>query len=394
MLEDVFRDDWGRVIAALVGLLGDFDRAEEAAAEAFAIAAQRWPRDGEPEHPTAWLVTTARNRAIDRLRRERTEAAKYRSLEVTEAVEDDLPEDLYGPAIGDERLELLFCCCHPALAVEAQVALTLRALGGLHNDEIARAFLVAPETMKRRLTRAKAKIRTAGIPFALPTGGRLPERLAAVLAVIYLIFNEGYGSGRGDLAAEAIRLGRLLARLMPDESEAAGLLGLMLLHDARRAARFDGGELVLLADQDRARWDAERLDEGRAWVDRAFALHGRGAYALQGAIAALQVTEPIDRGQIVALYRELHALTGSPVVALNLAAAVAEAGDPAGALALADSLAEDLDGYRYLHSTRGELLSRLQRDDEAAAAYRRALALADEGPERRFLQRRLATIGG
>ena len=392
MLEAVFREQWGRVLASLVGFLGDFDRAEEAAADAFAIAAQRWPRDGEPANPTAWLITTARNRAVDRLRRERTEAARYRAMEVVEGVEDDLDSRLDERPIGDERLELLFCCCHPALATEAQVALTLRALGGLETEEIARAFLVAPETMKRRLSRAKAKIRDAGIPFGLPPEGRLPERLSAVLAVIYLIFNEGYGGGRVDLAAEAIRLGTVLAALMPDESEVHGLLGLMQLHEARRRARFAGGELVRLADQDRALWDGDRLAAGRAGVERAFALRGRGPYALQAAIAALQVADAVRWDEIVSLYRELHALTGSPVVALNLAAACAEAGDTAGGLAIADTLAGELDGYRYLHSTRGELLARLGRDDAAAAALRRALALTGEGAERRFLERRLAAL--
>ena len=392
MLEAVFREQWGRVLASLVGFLGDFDRAEEAAAEAFAVAAQRWPRDGEPDNPTAWLITTARNRAVDRLRRERTEAVRYRALEVVEGIEDDLDAWLDERPIGDERLELLFCCCHPALATEAQVALTLRALGGLTTEEIAGAFLVAPETMKRRLSRARTKVRDAGIPFGLPPEGRLPERLSAVLAVIYLIFNEGYGGGRVDLAAEAIRLGAVLAALMPDESEAHGLLGLMRLHEARRAARFAGGELRRLGEQDRALWDGDRLAAGRASVERAFALRGRGPYALQAAIAALQVAEEADWDEIVALYRELLALTGSPVVALNLAAAYAESGDPAGGLAIADGVAAELDGYRYLHSTRGELLARLGRGAAAADAYRRALALTAGGPERRFLARRLGEV--
>jgi RNA polymerase sigma-70 factor, ECF subfamily len=392
VLESVFREQWGRVLASLVGFLGDFDRAEEATAEAFAIAAQRWPHDGEPAHPTAWLIATGRNRAVDRLRRERTEADRYRHLsrELTESVEDDLEGVLANRPIEDERLELLFACCHPALEADAQVALTLRALGGLETGEIARAFLVAPETMKRRLSRAKAKIRDAGIPFAVPATERLPERLDAVLAIVYLIFNEGYGGGRVDLAAEAIRLGRLIARLMPDESEAHGLLGLMLLHHARREARFAGGELVLLGDQDRGRWDRRGVAEGRAHVDRAFALRGRGSYALQAAIAALQVQTEVDYSEVVALYRELWALTGSPVVALNLAAACAQTGDAAGGLAIADGVAAELDGYRYLHATRGELLTRLGDAAGAAEAWRRALALTGEGPERRFLERRLA----
>jgi RNA polymerase sigma-70 factor, ECF subfamily len=335
-----------------------------------------------PDNPAAWLVTTARNRAIDRIRRERTLAAKTRLLEVPEAVEHDIEET----TIPDERLELIFTCCHPALAAEAQVALTLRALGGLTTEEIAAAFLVTPETMKRRLSRAKAKIKTAGIPFAVPPDDVLPDRLAAVLAIVYLIFNEGYG-GRVDLAAEAIRLGRVLSALMPDEPEVHGLLALMLCHDARRAARFDGDELVLLEDQDRSLWDAGQIAEGRALIDRALALLGRGPYVLQAAIASLQAQDPIDWPQVAALYDELAALTRSPVVELNRAVAVAQAGSPEDALLIVDRL--DLDEYQYLHSTRAELLRRLGRTDEARAAYRRALELARTEPERRFLERQL-----
>ncbi|HMI69803.1 MAG TPA: sigma-70 family RNA polymerase sigma factor [Solirubrobacteraceae bacterium] len=385
MIDAVFRDEWGRVLASLVGFLGDFDLAEEAAQEAFAIAAERWPRDGMPDNPAAWLVTTARNRAIDRIRRERTLAAKTRLLEVPEAVEHDIEET----TIPDERLELIFTCCHPALAAEAQVALTLRALGGLTTEEIAAAFLVTPETMKRRLSRAKAKIKTAGIPFAVPPDDVLPDRLAAVLAIVYLIFNEGYG-GRVDLAAEAIRLGRVLSALMPDEPEVHGLLALMLCHDARRAARFDGDELVLLEDQDRSLWDAGQIAEGRALIDRALALIGRGPYVLQAAIASLQAQDPIDWPQVAALYDELAALTRSPVVELNRAVAVAQAGSPDDALLIVDRL--DLDEYQYLHSTRAQLLRRLGRTDEARAAYRRALELARTEPERRFLERQLREL--
>jgi RNA polymerase sigma-70 factor, ECF subfamily len=338
-----------------------------------------------PDNPAAWLVTTARNRAIDRIRRERTLAAKTRLLEVPEAVEHDIEET----TIPDERLELVFTCCHPALAAEAQVALTLRALGGLTTEEIAAAFLVTPETMKRRLSRAKAKIKTAGIPFAVPPDDVLPDRLAAVLAIVYLIFNEGYG-GRVDLAAEAIRLGRVLSALMPDEPEVHGLLALMLCHDARRAARFDGDELVLLEDQDRSLWDAEQLTEGRAMIDRALALRGRGPYVLQAAIASLQAQDPIDWPQVAALYDELAALTRSPVVELNRAVAVAQAGSPDDALLIVNGL--DLDEYQYLHSTRAELLRRLGRTDEARAAYRRALELTRTEPERLFLERRLEEL--
>ena len=388
VLDCVFREQWGRVVASLVGFLGDFELAEDAAQEAFAIAAEKWPEQGEPDNPAAWLITTARRRAIDRIRRERTLAAKTLLLDRDEAVEDEV--NLFGDTeIGDERLELLFTCCHPALATEAQVALTLRTLGGLTNDEIARAFLVTPETMKRRLSRARTKIKLAGIPFSVPPARMLPERLGAVLAVIYLIFNEGYG-GRIDLAAEAIALGAVLAELMPDEAEVHALVALMRLHHARRRARFVNGELVRLADQDRALWDAAQIAQGRVALDRALALRGRGAYVLQAAIASLQFEDPIDWEQIGALYGQLSRVTGSPVVELNRAVAVAEAGSPQDALAIVDGLS--LDGYRYLHSTRAELLRRLDRPEEAADAYRRALALTDADAEVRFLRGRLASL--
>jgi RNA polymerase sigma-70 factor (ECF subfamily) len=385
-LESTFRDEWGRVLASLIGFLGDFDLAEEAAQDAFAVAAARWPRDGVPSNPGAWLVTTARNKALERLRRDRTLAAKIRLLPVSEAAED--PVD--ATTFPDERLELVFTCCHPALAVDAQVALTLRTLGGLTTEEIARAFLVPEATMAQRLVRAKRKIRLAGIPFRVPPDHLLPERLVPVLAVVYLIFNEGYG-GRGNLAAEAIRLGRALAELMPDEPEVLGLLALMLLHDGRSEARFDAGELVLLADQDRSLWDAAKLTDGRALLDRALALRGRGPYVVQAAIASLHADEPRDWPQIAALYGELGRLTGSPVVELSRAVAVAEADGPEAALEIVERLA--LDDYRYLHATRGELLGRLGRTAEARAAYERAHALAHDDAERRLLERRLAELG-
>jgi len=385
ILEDVFREEWGRVLASLIGFLGDFELAEEAAQDAFAAAAERWPRDGTPANPRAWLVTTGRNRAIDRIRRDRTLAAKVRQLDVQETMEDPVDET----TIPDERLELVFTCCHPALALDAQVALTLRTLGGLHTDEIARAFLVPEATMAKRLVRAKRKIRAAEIPFRVPPAHLLPDRLAAVLTVVYLIFNEGYG-GRGDLAAEAIRLGRALAELMADEPEVHGLMALMLVNDARREARFADGTVVLLRDQDRSLWDFDQMAEGRAELDRALALRGRGPYVLQAALASLHAEEPEDWPQIAALYGELARLTGSAVVELNQAAAIAEAGDVEAALALVERL--ELDHYHYLHSTRAELLRRLDRVEDARAAYQRALKLVHSDAERRFLERRLAEL--
>jgi RNA polymerase sigma-70 factor (ECF subfamily) len=356
------------------------------------VAAERWPRDGTPSHPRAWLIATARHRAIDRIRRERSLAGKLPLLAPppADAVEADVTEHLEDPsAIADERLELIFTCCHPALATEAQVALTLRALLGLSTAEIARAFLVSEETMKRRLTRAKAKIRATAIPFAVPAAERLPDRLAAVLAIVYLIFNEGY-TGPGELAQEALRLARMLCELMPDEPEARGLLALMQLHHARRDARLREGELVLLADQDRGRYDRALIAAGRAELDRALALRGRGVYVLQAAIAALQTEPEVDWAEVVLLYDRLLALTRSPVVALNRAAALAQTGQVEQALALVDGL--DLGDYRYLHSTRAELLRRLGRTAEALEASERALALAVSEPERRFLARRVAEL--
>src|SRR6185437_8575139 len=395
LIDDLFRREWGRVLASLIGLLGDFDVAEEAAQEAFAVAAERWPREGAPQHPVAWLVATGRNRAIDHLRRERTLADKRRLLQndrpslLTDGIDmDEL--DLDDSTIADDRLQLIFTCCHPALPVEAQVALTLRALGGLTTVEIARAFLVPEETMKRRLSRAKAKIRATGIPFAVPADRVLADRLAAVLAVVYLIFNQGYPD-RAELAAEAIGLGRLLAELMADEPEVYGLVALMLLHDSRREARVVDGELVPLAEQERARHDRAEVDAGRAALDRALALgESTGPYVVQAAIASLQAEEAIDWREVALLYGRLERLTGSPVVTLNRAVAVAEAGTPRRALDLVDAI--DLDGYRYLPSTRAELLRRLGRDREAREAFGEALGLAASEPERRFLARRLAEL--
>ncbi len=330
-------------------------------------------------------MTTARNRAIDRIRRDQTLAVKTALLDVAEPVEDEMDE----MTIPDERLELLFTCCHPALALDAQVALTLRTLGGLTTEEIARAFLVPEPTMAKRLVRAKHKIKAAGIPFRVPPPHLLPDRLAAVLAVVYLIFNEGYG-GRGDLAEEAIRLGRALAELMPDEPEVHALLALMLLNDARRDARFADGTIVLLRDQDRSLWDADEIADGRRALERAVALGGRGPYTLQAEIAALHVEEPQDWKRIAELYGELVRATGSPVVELNRAAAIAEGGDAEAALDLVGEL--DLDDYHYLHATRAELLRRLDRVDESRAAYERALELVHSDAERQFLEQQLAEL--
>jgi RNA polymerase sigma-70 factor, ECF subfamily len=366
----------------MIGFLGDFELAEAAAQEAFAIAAERWPQQGTPHNPVGWLVATARNHAIDRIRRRRTLEGKQRLLQTPEGTVDEFEDDV----IEDERLELIFTCCHPALATEAQVALTLRTLGGLTTEEIARAFLVSDETMKRRLTRAKAKIKATGIPFAVPADHLLPDRLDAVLSVIYLVYNEGY-SGRLDLAGEAIRLGRVLADLMPDEPEVHGLLALMLIHHSRHRARFAGGELVLLRDQDRSLWDMQAIAGGRQELDRAIALRGQGSYVLQAAIASLQAEEQIDWNEVAELYSRLVAITGSPVVELNRAVAIAEAGSAQAALEIVERL--DLDDYRYAHSTRAELLRRLGRGEEARAAYERALELASSDQERQFLARRL-----
>ena len=393
-VERVFRAHYGRAVATLVRQFGDIDLAEEAVQEAFATAIERWSTAGPPPSPDGWIITTARNRAIDRLRREATR--DDRQAEAVRLADRGEPPPEEDP-VGDDRLRLIFTCCHPALALPARVALTLRLLGGLTTPEIARAFLVPEATMAQRLVRAKGKIRDARIPYRVPDEADLPERLQGVLAVVYLVFNEGYTASSGDrlvraeLCAEAVRLGRLLAELMPDEPEVWGLLGLMLLTESRRAARTaPGGSLVPLAEQDRLLWDRAQIDEGQAIVRKCLRWNRPGPYQIQAAINAVHAdasrAEDTDWRQIVALYDQLMAVASSPVAALNRAVAVAEVAGPAAGLALVDGL--ELDGYHLYHAIRADLLRRLGRDAQAGQAYQRAIELTDNAAERTHLRRR------
>jgi RNA polymerase sigma-70 factor, ECF subfamily len=402
---DAFREEWGRVVATLIRMTRDWDLAEECAQDAFALALERWTRDGVPRRPGAWLTTTARNRALDRFRRGATEAAKLQELAVLSPADD--PEDEGDESgVTDDRLRLIFTCCHPALPLEARVALTLRTLAGLTIDEIARAFLVNEATMAKRLVRAKGKIRNAGIPYRVPPAHLLPERTGGVLAVLYLLFNEGYAATAGadlvrqNLCTEAIRLARTLAGLMPDEPETLGLLALMLLQHSRRAARLDdAGDLVTLEEQDRSRWDASEIEEGVGLLGDALRHDSAGYYQLQAAIAACHATAhdaaDTDWPRIAVLYGRLAELAPSPVVELNRAVAVAMADGPAAGLELVEALEASgaLAGYHLLPATRADLLRRLDRRADAATAYREALELAATDAERRYLTRRLGEMG-
>ena len=388
-VDEAFRTEWGRVVATLIRITGNWDLAEECASDAFANALATWPRDGVPRRPGAWLTTTARNRALDRIRRGAAETNRLRQL--APVVPGD-PEPEQPDAVPDDRLRLMFTCCHPALPLEAQVALTLRTLAGLTTPEIAQAFLVPEATMAQRLVRAKRKIRNARIPYRVPPAELLPERTAGVLGVLYLLFNRGYS--RAELSTEAIRLTRVLVSLMPAEPEAGGLLALMLFHESRRETRVDAeGDLVTLAEQDRSRWDRAMIDEGVAVLDTAFDLGRPGAYQLQAAIAGCHATaehaDGTDWRRIADLYTLVARLNPSPVVELNRAVAVAEVDGPAVGLALVDTVADELSGYHLLPATRADLLRRLGRTDEARAAYEEAVSLAPTEAERRFLTRRV-----